>query len=216
MWRIPKITPEFSRRMLDVLKQYETPYNPDEPRLNIDEKTCQLLGTPRGSSRPRPGRPGREDCAYSRHGTANHFVCLEIKAGKRHIRVTKRRTARDFAKFMRFIVMRAYARAKLVHVTVDNLNTHTDKAILEHYGRIKGQEIVDRIKWHYTPKHASWLNAAEVEIGMLTAAVLKKRIPDRQELKREAAAYVRRQNDRKATVRWQFTRKRAKKKFKLA
>lgn len=215
MWCIPDITPEFEKRMLDVLAQYETPYDPNEPRVNIDEKTSQLFSTPRGTIALKIGQASREDYEYSRHGTVNHFVCLEPKKGKRSIKVTSRRTAKDFAKFMRHIVTRVYAKAKHVHLTIDNLNTHTNKAILDHYGEKRGQLIVKRIVWHYTPKHASWLNAAEIEIGTLTASVLKKRIPDRQTLTREVRAYVHRQNRDHATVHWQFTQEKAKKKFKL-
>ena len=215
MWSIPKITERFEEKMMDVLEQYEEEYNPQEPRVNIDEKSTQLLNTPRGCRPTRPGKAKREDYEYKRNGTANIFVCIEPKTGRRHLRVTARRTGKDFAKYIRYIVMKMYKEAKTVHITIDNLNTHTDKAITDYYGEDTGRAICNKIQWHYTPTHASWLNAAEIEISVLRKQVLKQRIESRDKLKRQVRAYQVRRNKKRTKINWQFSRKDAKKVFSL-
>lgn len=215
MWCISKITPEFEIKMMDVLEQYEQPYDSKQPRINFDEKLYQLLATPRGSKPVKPAVSKREDYEYKRISTANHFVCVEPKAGKRYIRVTNRRTKKDFAKFIRFLVMKAYAKAKKIHITLDNLNTHNNSSIIEQYGEKEGQLICSRIKWHYTPSHASWLNAAEIEIGVLTSNVLKNRIGEKSELKKHIKAYQIRRNKAEAKINWQFNRENARDTFRL-
>lgn len=201
--------------MMEVLSEYEEPYNPREPRLNLDEKLWQLLETPRGQQPVKPGRVLREDYEYKRKGTANVFVCVEPKTGERHHRVTSRRCRPDFAKFVRYLVMQAYQDARLVHITVDNLNTHNDKSILERYGEGEGSRICKRIKWHYTPKHASWLNAAEIEIAVVTSSMKRLRIASKDELTKHVRAIQRRRNKQKAKINWKFTMEDAKKKFDL-
>jgi DDE superfamily endonuclease len=215
MWCIPKVTPAFEQRMMDVLSQYEQPYDPTEPRINVDEKTMQLLTTPRGSQSPKPGRSRRTDYEYERNGTANIFVCVEPKAGKRICRVTKHRTAKDTAQFLHHVVMDVYKGAAKVHITADNLNTHVNKVILERYGEKEGEHICDRIVWHHTPKHASWLNAAEIEISVLSRRTLRRRTGSFQELQSRVAACERLRNRERATIDWRFTREKAREKFHL-
>lgn len=216
MWSIPEITPEFEDRMTDVLAQYEASYDPKEPRINIDEKLYQLTSTPRGIRPARPGKSGksgkprREDYEYKRWGTANLFVCIEPKVGRRQIRVTDRRTAKDFAKYIRYLVTVAYKDADKIHLTIDNLNTHKNESFVGQYGEEEGRRIASRIEWHYTPKHASWLNAAEIEISILTDKVLKRRVPTKSELKKETRAYQVRRNKSKSTIDWKFTTEDAK------
>lgn len=221
MWVIPKLTPEFEARMLDVLKLYERPLNPKEPVVCLDEKNHQLLSTPRGS-RPMQsrtpttaGKPKRTDYEYQRAGVRNEFIILEPKAGRRHIRTTKRRTGRDWAKAIRHLLTHMYPNATTVHLVEDNLNTHHAKYLTEVYGQVGAAKLLARLKFHPTPKHASWLNMAEVEIGSFTRAVLKRRVPTDADLLKHKNAYVRRRNLAQATVNWTFTPERARAKFKL-
>lgn len=215
MWCIPKVTPEFEERMFDVLDVYARPIDVKRPVVCLDEKTHQLLSTPRGEKLPLPGKPERVDYEYKRHGTVNHFVAVSPGGGKRHIRITNRRTAGDFASFMHYLIMKVYKKAEKVCVVLDNLNIHGRKAIMETYGEEKGGRICGRIEWHHTPKHASWLNMAEIEIGVLQRNVLSKRISVKEELVKEVTAYQRRRNRESATINWQFTREKAKEVFKL-
>lgn len=215
MWCVPEITHEFEKRMMDVLGVYEKEYDPAYPVICLDEKNYQLLSTPRGEKKVKPGKPRRIDYEYRRHGTVNHFIAVEPKAGTRHIRVTNRRTKEDFARFIRFIVMRAYKKAKKILIVLDNLNTHTDAAILEHLGEEEGRRVLDRIEWHFLPNHASWLNMAEIEISVLSQQVLKKRIADIENLKKEVRVYQGRRNIAEAKINWGFTQEQAKKTFNL-
>lgn len=221
MWVIPEVTPEFETRMLDVLEQYERPLNPQEPVICLDEKNHQLLSTPRGSRPMRArttsagGKPRRTDYEYQRVSVRNEFVILEPKAGRRHIRTTKHRTGRDWAKTIRHLVTRMYPDATTIHVVEDNLNTHNAKYLTDVYGQVEAATLLARLKFHPTPKHASWLNMAEIEIGSFTRAVLKRRVPTDAMLTTHKNAYVRRRNLAKATVNWTFTPERARAKFKL-
>lgn len=215
MWCIPTVTSEFLERMDGVLKQYEKRYNPLYPRVCFDEKSQQLFSTPRGEKPVQSRKPKRIDYEYKRHGTVNLFVAVEPKRGNRTIRVTNRRTGKDFARFIQFLVMKVYKKARKVHLIIDNLNTHNEKTVLDHLGDKKGMEVTKRIVWHYTPKHASWLNMAEIEIGVVTQQVLKKRIPEKTILTAEVRAYQNRRNTDKAVINWRFTSVMAKEKFKL-
>lgn len=215
MWCIPKVTPEFEERMYDVLDVYAREADVKHPVVCLDEKTHQLLSTPRGRKLSSPGKLKKEDYEYKRHGTVNHFVAVNPRGGKRHIQVTGRRTAGDFAHFMQYLIMGVYKQAEQVCVVLDNLNIHGEKAIRETYGEEEGGRICARIEWHHTPKHASWLNMAEIEIGVLQRNVLSKRIGVKEELKKEVAAYQRRRNRESAGINWQFTREKAKEVFKL-
>lgn len=221
MWVIPEVTPEFERRMLDVLELYARPLNHKEPVVCLDEKNHQLLSTPRGSHPMRPrtpttgGKPQRTDYEYQRAGVRNEFVILEPKAGRRHIRTTKHRTGRDWAKTIRHLLTHMYPDATTVHLVEDNLNTHHAKYLTEVYGEAEATKLLARLMFHPTPHHASWLNMAEIEIGSFTRAVLKRRVPTDAELTKHKNAYVRRRNLSKATVNWTFTPERARAQFKL-
>lgn len=197
------------------MTQYEKGYNPFYPRICLDEKSHQLLSTPRGEKNVQIGKPKRIDYEYKRHGTVNLFVAIEPKIGKRIIRVTDRRTGKDFARFIEFLLMKMYRRAKRVHVICDNLNTHNEETVITHLGEKRGRQVAARIVWHYTPKHASWLDQAEIEIGVLTMQVLRKRIATKTALIPEVRAYQERRNKERATINWQFTREKAKEKFIL-
>ncbi|HZD59903.1 MAG TPA: IS630 family transposase [Anaerolineae bacterium] len=212
---MPKITPEFEARMMDVLSVYERDYDPEHPVVCLDEKNHQLLSVPRGEKPPMPGKVQRVDYEYKRHGTVNHFVAVEPKAGVRHIRVTKRRTKEDFAFFIRFLVMRAYKSAQKLSIVLDNLNTHTEKAILESLGEDEGRKVLERIEWHFLPTHASWLNMAEIEISILSRQVLVKHVAKIEMLKREVRAYQGRRNIAEAKIHWGFTQEHAQDVFGL-
>lgn len=170
---------------------------------------------PRGEIPAEPGKPRRVDYEYKRHGTVNHFVAVEPKAGRRHIRVSERCTKADFTGFIRFIMMRAYPEAKKVSIVLDNLNTHTDAAIMEFLREEEGRKILERIDWHFLPVHASWLNMAEIEISILSRQVLCKRIAEIDRLKKEVRSYQGRRNIAEAKICWRFTQEQAKKVFDL-
>lgn len=227
--------------MLDVLELYERPYDPARPVVCFDEKSHQLLSTPRGKRPMRPGNPAggkandnmaanadaspaasgndghvrHEDYEYKRYGTVNLFVAIEPKGGNRVIEITGQRKKPETARFIERLVMEEYKTADKVTLITDNLNTHTPKAILETLGEERGNQVLDRLDWHYTPKHASWLDAAEIEIGRVARAVLRKRTPDKTQLKAEVAAYAATMNTQKKGIDWQFTREKAKEKFRL-
>jgi hypothetical protein len=215
MWCIPNVTEEFKRRMLDVLEVYERPYDPKKPVVCMDEKSKQLLKDTRVTIAGKPGKPERADYEYERNGTINLFVAVEAKAGKRTVRVTKRRTKQDYASFIKHLVTHVYRKAKKVVLVEDNLNTHSEKVLIEMLGEKEGGKIARKIEWHFTPKHASWLDQAEIEIHSLEQQCLNRRIPDFHTMQSEVAAYVKKRNQDKCTINWQFTREKAREKFKL-
>lgn len=200
--------------MLDVLEVYERPYDKDFPVICMDEKSKQLLKDTRAIIAGKPGKPERADYEYERNGTCNLFVAVEPKAGKRIVRVTKRRKKPDYASFMKYLVTKVYKKAKKVVLVEDNLNTHSKKVLIEMLGE-EGESIAERIEWHFTPKHASWLDQAEIEIHSLEQQCLNRRIPDFQTMQSEVAAWVQKRNRDKCRINWQFTREKAKEKFKL-
>jgi len=201
--------------MLDVLEVYERAYDPQFPQICIDEKNHQLFAEKRAALPLSEGKPQRIDYEYIRKGVLNEFVCIEPKTGKLHIRTVERRTGRAFAKFLKFIVMRVYKNAVKIVLVTDNLNIHHEKAIRDTYGEEYATQIINRIEWHYTPKHASWLDQAEIAINGLTRAVLKRRIATKQEVQKQVRAYQKRMNANPRPIRWQFTRQKAKSIFHL-
>lgn len=216
MWCIPKVTPEFKKRMLDVLEVYERTYNPQFPVVCLDEKSKQLIQDTRMPIAGKPGKPARADYEYKRNGTCNLFVAVEPKGGKRIVRVTKRRTGKDYASFVKFLVDHAYKKAKKIVLVEDNLNTHNRQTLIGALGVKEGKRIAGRIEWHFTPKHASWLDQAEIEIHSLETQCLNRRIPNFHTMQSEVAACVRKRNQDKCGINWQFTREKAKEKFKIS
>jgi hypothetical protein len=215
MWCIPNITPEYIERMEDVLTLYAKPYDPKEPVLCSDEKSKQLLGETRPTQNTKAGKVKRNDYEYTRNGTRNLFVTIEPQGGHREVRVTKRRTKKDFAKeIKRVINLPRYQEAKKIHFVLDNLNTHFEKSFLETFGERETRGILSRIQFHYTPKHASWLNMAEIEIGILNRQCIRGRIPTEKALKRKVRVWSRERNKQKRTIEWSFTVKKAREKFK--
>ena len=202
----------FRACMYDVLDLYEEPYDPSRPLICVDEKPKQLILEKRKSIPMRPGVPERYDYEYARKGTANIFVAMELKAGRRVTQVTERRTMVDFASFVRMVVDE-YPDADIIRLVMDNLSTHKEKAFYQAFDRDEAERITGRIEFHYTPKHASWLNAAEIEIGVMDTECTDRRIGDVETLTREVAAWSRRRNTQRKTINWSFTREIADKKL---
>lgn len=215
MWCIPTITPEFIKRMEDVVDLYAKPYNKREPVLCFDEKSKELRSDTRTGVRTRAGALRRRDYEYRRNGTMNIFLTVEPKGGYRSVRATTRRTRTDFAlELQRVSHLPRYKKAKLIHIVLDNLNTHNEKSCVETFGKKEAARMLNRIQFHYTPKHASWLNMAEIEIGVMSTQALKGRIPTQECLKKYLRAWGKRRNQKHAMTTWTFTKKKARMKFK--
>jgi len=191
--------------MEDVLDVYQRPYNPDCPVLCLDECSKELHSTPRGELPTEPGVSHRQDYEYERHGTCNIFCWVEPLVGRRGVRVTPRRTARDFAEQLRLLVDEAYPDARQIVLVTDNLNTHHLGALYERFAPEEARRIAQRLEWHYTPEHASWLNMAEIELSVLSRQCLSRRIGDAETLAREVAAWEQERNMAGASINWQFT-----------
>jgi hypothetical protein len=191
--------------MEDVLAVYHRPYDPKRPQVCIDEATKQLVGEVAQPVPPRPGQPGRFDYEYVRHGTANLFMVFEPLAGRRQVAVTERRTAKDFAEVLRWLVEDAYPEAEQVVLVTDNLNTHTPACLYEAFAPEQARRIAEKLEWHYTPKHGSWLDMAEIELSVLARQCLGRRIGTPEELRREVAAWQDRRNAAGVQAHWRFT-----------
>ena len=213
MWCIQKIDAPFRKCMYDVLDLYEEPYDPKRPLVCLDEKPKQLLGDKRMPIPLKPGRSEKYDYEYVRNGTANIFVAVEFKAGKHVTQVTKRRTMKDFALFVKMLVDGKYSDVEVIRLVMDNLNTHNEKAFYRAFSRDEAERILDRIEFHYTPKHASWLNAAEVEINVMDIECTDRRISDMNILAHEVSAWTKRRNDHENKINWTFTRDKADEKL---
>lgn len=191
--------------MEDVLELYAEPYNAKQPVVCFDEKSVQLVAETRVPRLPAPGQTALYDYEYKRNGTANVFMLVQPLAGWRQVTVTRQRTMRDFAAQMKQLVDVCYPEAERIRVVLDNLNTHKPASLYEAYTPEEARRILRRLEFHYTPKHASWLDMAEVEIGVLSRQCLQRRIPDSEILDRETAAWAARRNADHATTRWRFT-----------
>ena len=193
-------------RMEDVLDLYEEPHDEKRPVVCFDELPYQLVAEKRTPLPAEPGRPARYDYEYERKGTANVFAFFEPKEGWRHLEVTERRTAVDFAHAMRRLAEEHYPKAEKIRVVMDNLNPHTGAALYEAFEPAEARRLLRRLEFHHTPEHASWLNQVEIELSVLSRQCLsKRRIPDKETLRRELAAWERERNERGATVAWRFT-----------
>lgn len=200
--------------MEDVLEVYHRPYDPAYPVVCLDECSKELHTTPRGGLKPSSSSCRREDYEYERHGTRNLFCWVEPLAGRRRVRVTARRTAVDFAEQLQLLVDVDYPDAQRIVLVTDNLNTHNFGALYERFEPAEARRIVQRIEWHFTPEHASWLNMAEIELSVLSRQCLSRRIGDEETLTREVEAWERTRNSAKATIDWQFTNADARIKLK--
>ena len=208
-----EIDDEYKEKMEDVLATYEKPYNPMEPVVCIDERPLVLHAEVQEPIAPKPGKIGRRDGEYKRNGTANAFCVVEPKAGRHLTKITKNRKAWQFARMIEEIV-HSYTRVRTIHLVMDNLNTHKEKSLTDYFGERQGKKLWTKITPHYTPKHGSWLNQAEIEISMFSRQCLgKSRICDLQTMKRRAHAWTKRMNRDEVKINWTFTRKKAREKF---
>jgi hypothetical protein len=212
MWCIQTMDAAFRTCMYDVLDLYQEPYDPRRPLVCLDEKPKQLVLERRAPIPMRPGVPERYDWEYVRKGMANVFVAMELKAGRRVTRVTRRRAMADFASFVRMVVDE-YPDAGVIRLVVDNLSTHKEKAFHQAFDEDEAERIMSRVEFHYTPKHASWLNAAEIEVGVMDTECTGRRIGDMKTLTREVRAWTRIRNHEKKMIDWKFTREKADKKL---
>jgi hypothetical protein len=199
------VSAPFVAAMEEVLDLYEEPYDPKRPKVNFDETSKQLIAETRTPLPARPGQTACYDYEYQRNGTRNLFMFCEPQAGWRHIVVSERRTKLDFAHQMKWLVDEQYPDADVIRVTMDQLNTHKPASLYEAFEPAEARRLLKRLEFHYTPKHGSWLNMAEIEFSILSRQCLDRRIPDEETLKHEIAAYEARRNAAKATIEWRFT-----------
>lgn len=213
MWCIPQVNGAYVARMEDVLDLYVEEPGPKRPVVCFDESPAQLIGETRTPIPAAPGQPERYDYEYKRNGTANLFVFLDAHRSWRHVKVTDRKTAHDFAACMRELADVHYASAERIRVVLDNLSTHHPGSLYEAFPAPEAHRILQRLEFHYTPKHASWLNMVEIEIGVLRGQCLDRRIGERDVLVREIDAWQRQRNASGARINWKFTTQKARAKL---
>ncbi len=200
--------------MEEVLDLYQRPYDSRYPQVCMDETSKQLLENTRDVQLPAPGRAARQDYEYQHNGTCNLFMAFEPLASWRHVAVTSHRTALDWAHFMRELADVHYATAERIIVVLDNLNTHAPGSFYEAFAPDEAKRLASRFEFHYTPKHGSWLNMAEIELSVLSRMCLARRIPDQTTLAAEIAAWEAERNAAHLTVDWRFTTADARTKLK--
>lgn len=200
--------------MEDVLDVYTRPHDPTRPLVCLDETSKQLIAEVRTPVPMQPGRPARHDYEYKRNGVANAFMLFAPLEGWREVKITDRRTAVDYAQVLKDLADVHFARAVKIVLMQDNLNTHAPASLYEAFPAAEARRLVERFEWHYTPRHGSWLNLAESELGVLAKQCLDRRIADRATLEREVAAWVARRNASHAKVNWHFTTADARVKLK--
>ena len=214
MWVVADLDNEYIAKMEDVLELYEWPYNPQQPVICVDEKPVTLHADVRPASPAIPGREARRDNEYERRGTANVFCGVEPKAGRHFTFATPDRSGFEFAQVAVTLAM-AYPEAETIHLVLDNLNIHGRKALADVFGAEMAAEVWDRFTVHYTPTHGSWLNQAEIEIGIFSRQCLgHRRIPDLKTLRQEVKAWNRRMNRDRVKITWNFDRRTARRKFR--
>ena len=213
MWCVPKVDGEYVARMEDVLDLYAEEPDPKRPVVSFDESPTQLIGEVRQPIPAKPGQLERYDCEYKRNGTANLFIFLDVHRSWRKVKVTDRRAAEDFATCMRELTDLHYPEAERIRVVLDNLSTHTASALYQTFPAAEARRVLRRLEFHYTPKHASWLNMVEIEIGVLRSQCLDRRIPDRELLESEIAAWERQRNASGDRIKWMFTTEKARTKM---
>lgn len=200
--------------MEDVLEVYHLPYDPDYPVVCMDESCKQLIGEVREPIPCAPGRPERIDDEYVRNGVAEIFLEVEPLAGKRHVAVTERRTRKDWAWQIKEMLDLRYPNAIKVRLVMDNLNTHSTASLYETFEPQEARRLAERLEIHFTPKHGSWLNMAEIELSVLKGQCLNRRIPDMAMMQAEVAAWKNDRNNSTKKINWQFTTSDARVKLK--
>lgn len=190
--------------MEDVLDLYAQPYDARRPVVCMDESPEQLIKDVQEPLPCKPGEAAKQDYEYERNGTCNLFIACQPLTGQRHIEVTEQRTMKDFARFMQRLEMQ-YADADIIRVVLDNLNTHAAKSFYEAFDPEEARRLTTRFEFHYTPKHGSWLNMAEIELAALNKICLNRRLPDRETVRQEAVAYEHEKNAASVPIQWRFT-----------
>jgi transposase len=213
MWCIPKVDAEFVARMEDVLTLYAEAPDERRPVVCFDETPRQLIGEERVPVQAEPGKRARYDYEYVRNGTANVFMFVDVNRPWRHAKVTDRRACIDFAECMQDLVDVHYPSATTIRVVLDNLSAHTPSALYQRFPAAEARRILSRLEFHFTPKHASWLNMVEIEIGVMVSQCLDRRIADKKTLVAEVANWERRRNAEGAAIKWMFTVERARQKL---
>ena len=211
-WCIGKLTSQFIWHMEEVLDIYERDYDPEWPVVCFDERPCQLIGDVVAPIPMKPGRVCRHDYEYTRNGTCVVFIAFEPLTGKRIVDIRERRTKKDYGQFMKRLVQ-AYPRAQKIILVQDNLNTHNPSSFYETFPPEKAFRLSQRFQMVHTPKKASWLNMAEIELAALTKQCLDRRIDTMKHLSKEVCTWAKDRNRRKVTVSWQFTKNVARQKF---
>jgi hypothetical protein len=209
-WCIPQVGAEFVACMEEVLDLYAEAYDPAKPTVCFDETSKQLIAETRQALPAYPGQVARYDYEYERHGTRNLFMFFEPLAAYRHVTVTQRRTKQDFAHCMKWLVDDAYPAAIIIRIVLDNLNTHGVAALYETFEASEANRIRKRLEFHYTPKHGSWLNMAEIEFSIFARQAWPGYIPDEETLKGHVQVLEDERNAAQATVNWRFTSQEAR------
>ena len=212
-WCIPQVDADYVARMEDVLDLYAEEPNPKRPVVCFDESPTQLIGEMRQPIPAAPGQLERFDCEYKRNGTANLFIFLDVHRPWRKVKVTERRSAEDYAHCMREVVDVHCPDAERIRVVQDNLSTHSAGALYQAFPPAEARRILRRLEFHFTPKHASWLNMVEIEIGVLRGQCLDRRIDSKEQLEAEIAAWERQRNASGARIKWMFTTDKARAKM---
>ena len=210
----PEANAEFVCQMEDILQLYIRPYDPDYPLVCFDESSKQLISEVRKPLPAEPGQAERYDYEYQREGVCNLFMMFEPLVGWRHVEVTDQRTQIDYAQQIKYLVDECYPQAKKIQLAQDNLNTHVRASLYKAFQPAEARRILDKIEFHYTPKHGSWLNMAEIELSVLHRQCLDRRIAHKDVLKQEIAAWEKRRNELSSKVDWQFTTEDARIKLK--
>jgi len=200
--------------MEDILEVYQRPYDPHRPLVCLDETSKQLIAETRVPIAAKPGRPARHDYEYRRNGTANLFMMFAPLEGWRRVKVTNRHTALDYAQVLKELSDTHFPGSEKIVLVQDNLNTHKPASLYEAFPPAEARRLVERFEWHYTPKHGSWLDMAESELGVLSSQCLDRRIPDQKMLKEEVEAWEAERNRKHAKANWQFTTADARVKLK--
>jgi transposase len=200
--------------MEDILAVYHRPHDPKRPLICLDEKSKELHGEVSAPLPAKRGKPARQDYEYVRNDTANLFLWFAPLEGRRQVKVTERRTKRDWAELVQELVDVHYPEAERIVLAVDNLNIHTLGALYERFAPAEARRLAAKLEIHHTPKHGSWLNMAEIELSILGRQCLNRRLPDRETLQREVAAWERDRNARAARMEWRFTAEDARIKLK--
>lgn len=213
MWCIAELTPQYRERMYRLLELYKEDYDVRQPLVCMDEKSKQLLKECREVIKAKPGKVEKYDYEYSRQGTCNIFVAIAPKAAKRVVKVTERRTKQDFAFFVEELVERHFPTARCIQLVLDNLNTHFEASLRETFNKRKAERLLKKLKFIYTPKHASWLNMAEMEINIMDRQCTGGRIESKEKLEADLKIWSKQRNQNKSTIEWKFTRQDADRKL---